>query len=190
MEERSVVVGVVDDRFVRYPRLEVVPAGTKVFTSLDEISDEMSIEDISNAYSIVAGVNPKTFPTKEVAASSLWSQFEKLPIMDPDKIVYAAASEEAPKKRAYVVQSKKTYELLPGKNDGGKFVGSLAPQAKQVLLIIVEAAQRRGSGEFTEDELRKEIEDRKELLNTTQDSWRIFQYYRSKLRAGDLIKYT
>ena len=57
----------------------------------------------------------------------------------------------------------------------------LPPQAQIVVQIIEMACTLRSAPEFKEDELKDFIVKNGFMLNTKQDPWRIFQYYRSNL---------
>lgn len=57
----------------------------------------------------------------------------------------------------------------------------LPPQAQIIVQIIEMACTLRSAPEFKEDELKEFVVKNGFMLNTKQDPWRIFQYYRSNL---------
>jgi pyruvate/2-oxoglutarate dehydrogenase complex dihydrolipoamide dehydrogenase (E3) component len=89
---------------------------------------------------------------------------------------------------------------LPDMGDATK-LASLAPQAKAVYAILVQTATTKHplpEGEegpmpaltLTEPEVIAAVNEHASLLNTRQDPFRIFQYYRAALIDANVLRQT
>jgi hypothetical protein len=65
-------------------------------------------------------------------------------------------------------------------------VSRMAPQAHACLAILVDLRAH----EMPEPEVMRAVYSSREHLNTTQDPWRIFQYYRPKLVEAGVLAVT
>jgi hypothetical protein len=80
--------------------------------------------------------------------------------------------------------------IFDGSNEAcAKMYGRLPPQACAVIDIFVKATANKGVNHFTEVEMQGIIELNKEDLNTKQDPWRIFQYYRGRLITLGILRF-
>jgi hypothetical protein len=89
---------------------------------------------------------------------------------------------------------------LPAQGDATK-IAVLAPQAKAVLAILIEASTTKHSlpeGEegpmpaltLSEPEVIAAVNEHASLLKTKQDPFRIFQYYRAALIDANVLRQT
>ena len=65
----------------------------------------------------------------------------------------------------------------------------LPPQAQALVEIIEEYVNKFTVKTVLETELKTYIMEHREKLNTQQDPWRIFQYYRGKLIASGFLRF-
>ena len=193
------ILASVGGKFLRFNTIEAVPEGSDVIT-LARLTD-MPIEKIGELYGAVAGVNSKNFKNRVVAVDSFTYQVKKLPIHDPDapvaavqptaaagKVGKVGGARATPAERA----SKKageTFELL-SPPDVDKAMGGLAPQAKELIAVMVELSKEGGSVKLPrrilEDRLR--TPDVVSRMRTRQDPTRIMQYYQKKLVDRGLLR--
>lgn len=188
------VVAKLDGRFRRFQDTGVVPEKATDRVTLESL-DKMTMDAIAEMYGDVTGQIPKNFKTKAIAVESLVYQLNKLPMFDPSAAVApttvvkskgstASTTPAAPKEK-----TKNTFELLAPANSKEVLQG-LAPQARELVLIMTDVAQETGSATFGEDVLQKKlaIPEVGARLNTRQDPNRILQYYKGKLIGAGLIR--
>ena len=66
----------------------------------------------------------------------------------------------------------------------------LPPQARAIIDLIEELVKPLNEPVIMELELKQFIEKNREKLDTRQDPWRIFQYYRGRLIASGFLRFT
>lgn len=62
----------------------------------------------------------------------------------------------------------------------------LPPQARACAIILLQSNKK----EFTIEEMKELINEKQEMLNTKQNPYRIFDYYKNKLKLNNIIDYT
>lgn len=187
------VAAKINDKWVRFKDKDSVPCGVDLVTEV--IAAEMTVDDIGDLYSKIAGVSPKKFKNKKVAIESLAYQVAKMAIFDPNapkpepvakgaKPVKAADGE-----KKYARKTPDTFELLqPAELD--KVTRGLAPQARELVLIMTDLAKEKGAVTFAGNDLgeflkKPEVAAR---LRTKQDPLRILQYYKGALISKGLVR--
>lgn len=212
----EIIVANVNGTYVRFKNLESVPAGSKVYSSKDDLKSQTK-DQLETLYSYVKKVDKKTVKDHAMAVENVWYAFQNLPFFDPEKHLPKDPNADAGKKKgAKAAGEKKGGEKKGGakkddkagksaeggsdksyvrKRDTNKYVmkaatdkskkavETMAPQARAIVELMVAG----GKTEYTETELREMIEKNKEKLRTRQNSWRIFQYYRSQLISADVF---
>ena len=188
-------VAKVDGKYVRFQDTEAAPKDTLVLTN--DVVSGMTMTEISELYSAVAGVPSKKFKDKRVAIESLAYQVAKMAIFDPNapkpapaakvtKSVKVAGGEEKSARK-----TPDTFELLqPAELD--KVMRELAPQARELVLIMTDLAKEKGATSFSGTDLNEKLKipEVGARLRTKQDPLRILQYYRGKLIGVGLVRVT
>ncbi len=200
IKDTTMIVGVVNGTYFRIRELSSVPPGTRLYTAYKDIL-EHSKEQIEQICANVQGTKREVCKDKPAAANNLWHAFSRLPEYKRQTSVLPGSSEdeeEAPpkskeseklppqEKREYKRRrNESTYVIRPPTDRKADIMGKLAPQA-QILETIMRSS---GKSEFPESELRELLDEPEnfEKLNTKQPSWRIFQYYRSKLIQAHVL---
>ena len=187
------VVAKVDGKYVRLPNKESAPPDVEVIT--EETVAEMTKDAIGELYSAIAGVSPKKFKDKRVAIESLAYQVVKMAIFDPNAPKPEPAAKGAkPAKAAdgekkYARKTPDTFELLqPAELD--KVMRGLAPQARELVLIMTDLAKEKGATSFSGTDLNEKLKipEVGARLRTKQDPLRILQYYKGKLISVGLVR--
>ena len=187
------VVAKINDRWVRFKDKDSVPCGVDLVTEV--IAAEMTVDDIGDLYSKIAGVSPKKFKNKKVAIESLAYQVVKMPVFDPNAPKPEPAAKGAkPAKAAdgekkYARKTPDTFELLqPAELD--KVMRGLAPQARELVLIMTDLAKEKGATSFSGTDLNEKLKipEVGARLRTKQDPLRILQYYKGKLISVVLVR--
>lgn len=184
----------VDGRYKRLQDVEATPEGALAVTSESVVG--MTMVEISEIYSEVAGVSPKRFKDKRVAIESLAYQVAKMPIFDPSAPKPAPIEKGAKAAKTAVVGEKKlarkaseTLELLqPEKLD--EVLRALAPQARELVAIMADLAKEKNAATFSGTDLDSflKIPEVGARLRTKQDPARILAYYKGKLIAAGLVR--
>ena len=189
------VVAKINDKWVRFKDKDSVPCGVDLVTEV--IAAEMTVDDIGDLYSKIAGVSPKKFKNKKVAIESLAYQVAKMAVFDPNAPKpEPAAKGTKPAKAAdgekkYARKTPDTFELLqPAELD--KVMRGLAPQARELVLIMTDLAKEKGATSFSGTDLNEKLKipEVGARLRTKQDPLRILQYYRGKLIGVGLVRVT
>jgi hypothetical protein len=186
----KVYVANVGGKYLRFSRLQAIPAGSKVYSSVDDLLGQ-SQEQLEKLFAYTTGED-KRFSDLAEAAASVWDAFNLAPSYDPaihspkdDPTAPKAAAQAASAKgKNYVRKRDSTkYIMKPETQKSLDAIAKLAPQAQACVKIL------RASGKTTmmEAEVRALIESGNPELRTRQGSWRIFQYYRSKLIHADVF---
>lgn len=176
--ERFVVALLPDGSVRRFNNKEAVPEGTASFGDIEELS-KLPIAELDKISSKILKATIGHAKNKEEAVDRAWTAL---------LAVSANVPADAGKKGARQPRvSNTTFKLLydfdsPGKAEE-KFK-ELPPQAQKCLTIMA----RGGKKEYPEAELRKLVEEHGKELNTVQEPWRIFQYYRNRLSDGKFIQ--
>ena len=187
------VVAKVDGKYIRFQDVEAAPKDTLVLTN--DVVSGMTMTEISELYSAIAGVSPKKFKDKRVAIESLAYQVVKMAIFDPNAPKPEPAAKGAkPAKAAdgekkYARKTPDTFELLqPAELD--KVMRGLAPQARELVLIMTDLAKEKGATSFSGTDLNEKLKipEVGARLRTKQDPLRILQYYKGKLISVGLIR--
>ena len=166
-----------------------VPSGDVI---THETVSELTKDQISEIYGKVAGVGKKNFKDKKVAIESLVYQVAKMPTFDPNASPLAEAVKagtKANKPAGKAPKSPDTFELLQPQNTDEVLRG-LAPQARELVLIMVDLAKEVGSTKFGGEKLEEKLKvpEVAARLRTRQDPMRILQYYKGKLIGSGLIR--
>lgn len=183
----------VDGKYLRFEKLEHVPAGCRTYTNKRELLGQTQ-KQVEAVFAHVKGIPPKTFKDKETAAENLWDAFGELPLFVPKKAAPPAADTDGslPADAGKTDTSKKKYQkkrdvdiykILPETDKTRKALDDFAPQAKACVEII----RADGKPQYTEDELKALMEANRGKLRTKQTPWRIFQYYRGMLISADIL---
>ena len=189
------VVAKINDKWVRFKDKDSVPCGVDLVTEV--IAAEMTVDDIGDLYSKIAGVSPKKFKNKKVAIESLAYQVAKMAVFDPNApkpepvAKGAKPAKAADGEKKYARKTPDTFELLqPEKLD--EVMRGLAPQARELVLIMTDLAKEKGATSFSGTDLNEKlrIPEVGARLRTKQDPLRILQYYRGKLIGVGLIRVT
>ena len=183
------VVAKVGGKFVRFPTAVAVPKGSEPI-DLEAVS-AMTRDAIGEMYGAIAGVPKKNFKSKQVAVESVVYQVAKMAIFDPSAATVApgVAGPGAEGKRGGRRKANGTLELLQPANVD-EVLRALAPQARELVLIMTDLAKEKGTTAFGISDLEAELKvpGVAARLRTKQDSLRILQYYKGKLIAVGLIK--
>lgn len=189
------VIGLVGGRFLRFSEESVVPEGTNPITT--ESLGKMSDEELGQLYGQVAGTNTKLFRSRTVAIESIEYQIKKLPLFDPSAPVRQAVlvnkGQNSPQPREprekYARKSGEVFELL-SPPDIDSVMRSLAPQARELILIMTEIVEEKGTNKFLGSDLNAKLNGAgiADRLKTRQDPGRILQYYKGKLIGAGLIR--
>jgi hypothetical protein len=186
------VVGNFGGRYVRFERLEHVPAGTKTYTHPSDLGGN-SKEQLEQIYAFVKGAVPKEFPDRRVALDSLWDAFSELPVVDPVTFAPEEQERQAQKSRIQLEPQQDQKRAASGpkkKPDDVYTIYAETPKMKELLEKL--PPQARACAEIlracdqttlSQADLAALIEANKAKFNSRQDSWRIFAYYR-----GDLLR--
>jgi hypothetical protein len=179
------VVARINGRHFRTSDPSKLPEGSELATR--EQIEVMPIEELNELYSAVAGVPLKKFKAREVAKESVFYQIGKLPEYG-GAVKPSAEPSSRPAAGARRSKVPETIELLPVLDE--KAIGSLAPQARELLLMMAEIAKENGATSFSSTLLESRLKEPKsaERLRTRQDPVRIMLYYRSKLVDNGFIK--
>ena len=187
------VVAKINDKWVRFKDKDSVPCGVDLVTEV--IAAEMTVDDIGDLYSKIAGVSPKKFKNKKVAIESLAYQVAKMAVFDPNAPKPEPAAKGAkPAKVAdgekkYARKTPDTFELLqPAELD--KVMRGLAPQARELVLIMTDLAKEKGAVSFAGNDLNEYLKKPEVAarLRTKQDPLRILQYYKGALISKGLVR--
>lgn len=150
----------------------------------DSVLESMTKEQLGELYAKLAGVPSKYFKVKAVALESIDYQVKKLPLYDPNPAPKAAAPAEgkssaAPKARSLKIE---VYEVLQPEGSE-EILKKLAPQAREVVSIMLDLAAARGTTKLEGADLANFMSEPEtaKRLNTRQDPARILKYYKSKL---------
>lgn len=188
-EVQDFVLANVDGKFLRFKSIDAVPEGHETLT-LDTL-EKMTKDDIGRLYGTIAGVNPKNFKDKKVAIESFVYQVTKMNIFDPSspKATHAAATSSSTTQDSRVKKTAENFELL-APPDVDKALKSLAPQARELVLIMTELAKEKGSTKFAGTDLADKLKQPEVAarLKTKQDPARILQYYKGKLIGHGIIR--
>lgn len=183
----------VGGRFLRFSTAESVPETVDEGPYTIEILRELTPAKIGELYGNVAKVPTKNFKDPKVAIDSLVYQVAKIPLFDPNKPVEVQAATpimtgQSTEKR--VVSKKSEFYELSSPADLDKVLGGLAPQARELVLIMTELANDKGSTKFSSSELEERINlpEVAARLKTKQEPLRILKYYKGKLIGSGLIK--
>ena len=185
------ILAKVGGKLLRFAAVESVPEGAETITL--ESVQELPKDKIGELYGTVAGVSPKHFKDKRMAIESLIYQVAKMPIYDPNAPKPEARPGESKKAAAsgekFVRKSNETFELLTPP-DTEKVLRDLAPQARELILIMTELAKEKGSTTFSGAELNSKLKipEVGARLRTKQDPLRILQYYKGKLIGAGLVR--
>jgi hypothetical protein len=181
----------VDGKYLRFEKLEHVPAGCRTYTNKRELLGQTQ-KQVEAVYAHVKGIQPKSFKDKETAADNLWSAFGELPLFVPKKSVPSSdtdgslpadAGKTDTKKKYQKKRAVDIYKILPETDKTRKALEEFAPQAKACVEII----RADGKAQYTEDELKALMEANRAKLRTKQIPWRIFQYYRGAMVSADIL---
>ena len=191
------VVAKVGGKFLRFATREAVPSeGVDEGPYTPDIVREMTKEAIGELYSAVAGVSPKKFKDKRVAIESLAYQVAKMTVFDPSvpkpeppPVKGGKATPSVNGEKKYARKTPDTFELLqPAELD--KVMRGLAPQARELVLIMTDLAKEKGATSFSGTDLNEKLKipEVGARLRTKQDPLRILQYYKGKLISVGLIR--
>lgn len=191
-----VVAKVEGGKFLRFKSLEDLPKEGTTLAITNQTVGELTKDEIGNIYSQIVGTGKKNFKDKKIAIESLVYQIAKLPVFDPNasplaEAVKAGAKANKPTKegKKYERKTPDTFELLqPEEVD--KVLRGLAPQARELVLIMADLAKEKGSTTFSGEDLnaKLKIAEVGARLRTKQDPLRILQYYKGKLISSGLIR--
>jgi hypothetical protein len=192
------VVAKVGGKFLRFATREAVPGeGIEEGPYNLDVVNDMTVEAVGELYSKIAGVSPKKFKNKKVAIESLAYQVAKMAVFDPNapKPEPAAKGTKPAKatdgEKKYARKTPDTFELLqPAELD--KVMRGLAPQARELVLIMTDLAKEKGATSFSGTDLNEKLKipEVGARLRTKQDPLRILQYYRGKLIGVGLVRVT
>lgn len=186
---KELFVANVDGKYVRFEKLEHVPAGCRTYTNREELLGQTQ-KQVEAVYCHVKGIQTRSFKDKETAADNLWNAFAELPLFVPkvsaktdSDLSEDAGKTEVGKKKYQKKREVDIYKILVETDKSKKLIAELAPQAQAVVEII----RADGKLQYTEDELKALMDSHKGKLRTKQTAWRIFQYYRGKLIGADVL---
>lgn len=187
-EVHDFLIAKLDGRFMRFPSMESIPDSVEEGPYSLNVVQEMPKLAIGELYGKLIAGGAKNFKTKEIAIESFAYQAAKLPEFgDPS----TAPSPTAPGSAKKVDRAKRssTIELLMPKNSA-EVLKALAPQARELVLILTELAKEKVSPVLTSAEIEAKLQQRDsiERLNTRQDPIRIWTYYKGTLVSRDLIR--
>jgi hypothetical protein len=174
-----------NNSLVRFNTITEVPAGTSVITAED--LEDISIQEITEIYSSIAGTPPKKFRTRAIAVESLVQKIGEMPFhqLEPESVV-----EDIEAKRKYTRKNPNVFEILPQTPETPRKIEDIAPQGKAAMDLLYAAVKHFKTNRIEEKDLMEFFREEKNAmtLHTRQDPWRIFQYYRAQLtRAGIVV---
>lgn len=199
------IVGKVKGKFYRFSTITNVPTDTVATTS--ETVTQMTTADVGILYGEIAKVPTKKFKDKKVATESLVYQIAKLPFFDPDAApsflgaalaksksaqptaASAATTGASTSKSGATPKTAGALELCQVPDLAAALTG-LAPQAKELILIMAEIVKEKGSTKFSDDDVAAKlaIPEIAAKLHTKQEPIRIFKYYKGRLADAGFIK--
>jgi hypothetical protein len=201
----SVYLARVAGKFVKLSSVELldkVPEGKLEMSPLDLGKlDELTKEDLGLLYGGIASVPAKNFKDKKIAIESILYQVNKMPftedpsiIVAPKRVDNSAPGAPAEKKTEKTSKEKlarkagESFQLLSPENSE-ELLKSLAPQARELVLILTELGAQHGSTKFSGPQITEKLSSPgiAERLKTKQDPLRIFQYYKSRLTSVGLL---
>ncbi len=187
-------------KFLRFQKIEDLPKedDAVILAITNQTVSELTKDQIGEIYSQIVGTGKKNFKDKRIAIESLVYQVAKMPIFDPNAsplaaAVLAGAKANKPAKsgegKKYARKTPDTFELLQPP-DVDKVLKALAPQARELVLIMADLAKEKGSTTFSGTDLNAKLEtaESKERLRTRQPALRILQYYKGRLIGDGLIR--
>ena len=125
---------------------------------------------------------------KEDLATELWSE---LCSRADDRRTAVAAVEKRRGRKKQDLGSRRYVVIFDDKmtrEEAIQFCPCSTRQAKRIWTFFVDEVLKTGLWSVTEARMQNIVNDRAEELNTKQDPWRIFQYYRPELIDCQLIK--
>lgn len=203
------VIGKIDGTYRRFMDSSATPLEATDIVTLESMGSNtaqgMTKEMVGDLYGkLFANGITKNYKTREIAIDSFAYQVAKMPFYDPNapKSVSKGTVTNSPGKTAAAsatpsepavkkAKSPDRFELLTPDNVA-EVVKELAPQARELALIMTEIAEEKQSRSFssTDLEAKLSIPDVAARLKTRQSPMRILQYYKAKLNAVGLIKVT
>lgn len=189
-------MALVDGRYVRLSVGIEPPEGSEIFL-FDDL-EGLKLTKLGEIYGDLAGVTAKKFRSPKIAVESIAFQLKKKTPTNPwAPKTYIKATDAAPnrtdkgekKEKAKKEPTASTITLL-APEDLSDQLKKLAPQARDLVGILVELAAASGTTTFTGDVVSKALNEQKsvERLRTRQSPDRIFAYYRSSLIGSGIIK--
>lgn len=154
-------------------------------------------DELGELYGAVAGVAAKKFKDKKVAIESILYQVAKMPIFDPDapaqtpQSAAVAAGAKANKAAGTPRESKPKgiagLELKTPEDTAA--LGKMAPQARELVAILVELAKEKGTMTLSGADVEARIKSQNTIdrLRTKQPPERILAYYRKQLVEAGFI---
>jgi hypothetical protein len=179
-EQPPMYAAVVAGRWVRFSRLEHIPAEAvgSMFSTEDELSPDRAYE----LYAKMGGVHSKV-QFSEMPAELLRGRMELLPdgLREPES--------KPKKRREYTRHSKLVFSFSKPTEVALKVLAKSPGQ----MLACWQIATKDGSAvplQLTELEAKAlfESNEARAKLRTKQSGYRVFQYYRSNLIALDLLR--
>lgn len=189
------ILAEVDGKLKLVDSVEGLVEGTAVTTP--ETLADMDLPALGDLYGKLVGQPAKTFKDKEIAVQSIVYQIAKKKAASSGAVAGApavgggtktAAKGPAVPKAPRAPKATAGLTLMVPKNKDAAFA-KLPPQAKTVALILLAAAEQKGSLELTGPEVEALMSGNGvvKLLNTCQEPMRILAYYRGRLEEAGLI---
>jgi hypothetical protein len=157
-----------------------------LYISTEEMVERLSLREMVDLHNIYADKSVKGFKDKTAGADRLWKVLE----VGATPSVYDRVDDVEKSRIERIPRKKKEDRLyVYTKIDRFDEILSRMPQQAQDLAHIVTADIK---SKWSEPDLKEVVREAKEngTLKTKQNSWRIFQYYRSHLLAAGVLRLT
>lgn len=166
-----------------------------VYANFDKFEEAMSKEDIAKA---LLDLKIADLPKKASKVTLCLLIWEALIEMALDRIESLGPVEKPKVPRTLGKREGKltnrVYVIVGPLSDLGEqrikeqTVAALPPQAKKCIEFLTACCEKASSNQCTEPALKELVMERASELNTRQDPWRIFQYYRPQLIQAHVIR--
>lgn len=183
----------VNGHYVRLLEGIEIPEGEAVI-QFDDL-ESLELTKLGEIYGDLAGVSAKKFRQHKIAVESIAFQLKKKTPTNPWAPVVAAkvaevTGEKGEKKEKQKKESAPTTITLLAPDDLADQLKKLAPQAREIIGILIDLATTTESSTFNGETLSKAINTPESVsrLRTRQSPDRIFAYYRGALISSGIIR--
>jgi hypothetical protein len=187
------IISKINGGWARFQQVEDLPEGATPIKKAD--IEAMTLEQMGQTYSEIAGVGPKKFSTQEIACASLLYQIHKLLVRNGKTASLSTAKETRKSPQTPGTQAPRasrasgTLEILEPADLAAALSG-LAPQAKELMAMLTEVATASRSMSFPASAMAELLAkpEAPARLKTKQPPARIWSYYKATLEDRGLLR--